>query len=160
MHKIPWQRKRNELQNIWMFISRGCCPRQILPHAEEIADSVTACAVKNKLSSGVHTDQNVLDLNCHVYVVEATLKNKCMCFQDYDYIVQRAPNRCINRRLLTDLENELNRSKQQEERIRRPDTVWLLTWREVNRILKDYIFIYGSVPFSFFRHRLKSTEWP
>ena len=109
-----------------MFIYRGCCPRQILPHAEEIADSVTACAVKNELRSGIHTGQNVLDLNCHVYVVEATLKNKCTCFQDYDYIVQRAPNtilRCINRRLLTDLENELNRSKQQEERIRRPDTV-------------------------------------
>ena len=93
-----------------MFIYRGCCPRQILPHAEEIADSVTACAVKNKLRSGIHTDRNVLDLNCHVYVVEATLENKCMCFQDYDYIVQRAPNRCINRRLLTDLENESNRS--------------------------------------------------
>ena len=51
---------------------------------------------------------------------------------------------------LTDLENELNRSKQQEERIRCPDTVWLFKWKEVNRILKEYILIYGSVYFSFF----------
>ena len=87
-----------------MFIYRGCCPLQILAHAEEIADSVTACAVKNNLRSGIHTDRNALDLNCHFYVVEATLEN------NYDYIVRRAPNRCIHRRLLTDLENELNRS--------------------------------------------------
>ena len=121
---------------------------------------IQSCAVKNNLRSGIDTFRNALDLNCHFYVVEATLENKCMCFQDYDYIVQRAPSRCITRRLLADLENELNRSKQQEERIRRPDTVWLLKWREVNRILKEHIFIYGSVSFSFFRRRLKSTEWP
>ena len=92
-----------------MFIYRGCCPLQKLAYAEKIADSVTACAVKNNLRSGIHTDRNALDLNCHFYVVEVTLENKCMCFQDHDYIVQRAPNRCVNRRLLTDLENELNR---------------------------------------------------
>ena len=34
----------------------------------------TACAVKNNLRSGVHTDRNVLDLNCHFYVVKATLE--------------------------------------------------------------------------------------
>ena len=51
---------------------------------------------------------------------------------------------------LNDLENELNRSKQQGERICCPDTVWLFKWKEVNRILKEYIFIYGSVYFSFF----------
>ena len=62
--------------------------------------------------------------------------------------------------VLTDLKNELNRSKQQEERIRRLDTVWLFKWKEVNRILKEYIFIYGSATFSFFHCHLKSTEWP
>ena len=79
MHKILWQRK----QNMWMFIYRGCCPLQILAHAEKIADSVTACAVKNNLHSSIHTDRNALDLNFHFYVVEATLENKCMYFQDY-----------------------------------------------------------------------------
>ena len=51
---------------------------------------------------------------------------------------------------LNDLENELNRSKQQGERICCLDTVWLFKWKEVNRILKEYIFIYGSVYVSFF----------
>ena len=54
----------------------------------------------------------------------------------------------------------INRWKQQEERIRRPDTVWLFKWKEVNRILKEYIFIYSSVSFSFFCRRVKSTKWP
>ena len=48
----------------------------------------------------------------------------------------------------------INRWKQQEERIRRPDTVWLFKWKEVNRILKEYIFIYSSVSFSFFCRRV------
>ena len=62
----------------------------ILAHAEEIADSVAACAVKNNILSGVHTDRKALDLNCHFYVVKATLENKCMpCFQDYDYIFRK-----------------------------------------------------------------------
>ena len=54
----------------------------------------------------------------------------------------------------------INRSKQQVKRICRPDTVWLFKWKEVNRILKEYIFIYSSVSFSFFHRHLKSTEWP
>ena len=54
----------------------------------------------------------------------------------------------------------INRSKQQEEIIRHLDTVWLFKWKEVNRILKEYIFIYSSVSFSFFHRHLKSTEWP
>ena len=37
----------------------------------------------------IHTDRNALDLNCHFYVVEATLENKCMCFQDYDYVFRK-----------------------------------------------------------------------
>ena len=44
--------------------------------------------------------------------------------------------------VLTDLKNELNRSKQQEERIRRLDTVWLFKWKEVNRILKEYFYLW------------------
>ena len=47
----------------------------------------TACVVKNNLHSGIHTDRNALDLN---YVVEATSENKCICFQDYDYIVRKS----------------------------------------------------------------------
>ena len=70
-----------------------------LAHAEEIADSVTACAVKNNILCGIHTDRKVLDLNCHFYVVKATLENKCMpCFQDYDYIVRKGAEKIIKRR--------------------------------------------------------------
>ena len=65
IHKILWKQKCNKLQNIWLLIYRRCCPLQILVHTEEIADSVTACAVKNNLYSSIHADRNVLDLNCH-----------------------------------------------------------------------------------------------
>ena len=46
-------------------------------HAEK-KGGFTACAVKNNLHRGIHTDQNAPDLNCHFYVVKATLENKCM----------------------------------------------------------------------------------
>ena len=75
MHKILWQRKRNELQGIsgclsigdavlFKYVNIGACRRN--------RDSVTACAAKNNLHSGIHTDWNALDLNCHFYVVEVT----------------------------------------------------------------------------------------
>ena len=71
----------------------------VLAHTEEIADSVTACAVKNNIRSGIHTDRNALDLNCHFYVVKATLENKCLpCFQAYDYIVRKGTEKIIKRR--------------------------------------------------------------
>ena len=43
--------------------------------------------------------------------------------------------------VLTNLENIKIKQKQQEERIRRPDSVWLFKWKEVNRMLEEYIFI-------------------
>ena len=43
--------------------------------------------------------------------------------------------------VLTDLENIKIKQKQQEERIRHPDSVWLFKWKEVNRILEEYIYI-------------------
>ena len=82
MHKILWKQKCNELQNIWLLIYRRCCPLQILAHTEEIADSVTACAVKNNLCSSIHADRNVLDLNCHI-------RKQMYVFQDYYYIVRK-----------------------------------------------------------------------
>ena len=42
--------------------------------------------------------------------------------------------------VLTELENIKIKQIQREERIRRPDSVWLFKWKEVNRILKEYIF--------------------
>ena len=45
----------------------------------------TACAVKNNLLSGIHIDQNALDLNYHSYVVEATFNRKQM------YVFSRLP---------------------------------------------------------------------
>ena len=39
LHKILWQRRRKELQNIWMLIHWWCFPLQILAYAEEIANS-------------------------------------------------------------------------------------------------------------------------
>ena len=68
--------------NFSMLIYRGClntCRGNC---------GFTTCAVKNNLFSGIHIDQNALDLNYHFYVVEATLENRCtccMCFLDYHY---------------------------------------------------------------------------
>ena len=154
INEILWQYKCTE-QNIWMLIYWGCfgtCRGNC---------GFTACAVKNNLCSGVHIDQNALDLNYHSYVVEAILENRCMCFQDYDYIVWKGAEKDVSSVsiLWHQPQKWINRLKQQEERIRRPDTVRLFKWKEVTRILKEYIFIYSSVSFSFFRHRLKSTEW-
>ena len=42
--------------------------------------------------------------------------------------------------VLTELKNIKIKQIQREERIRRPDSVWLFKWKEVNRILKEYIF--------------------
>ena len=73
--------KCTKLQNIWMLIYQGCfgtCRGNC---------GFTTCAIKNNLRSGIHIDQNALDLNYHFFVVEATLENRCtcMCFQDYQY---------------------------------------------------------------------------
>ena len=59
-----------------------------------------------------------MDLNCHFYVVEAILENKCMYFQDYDYAVPKCTEKMYQASLavLTDLENELNRSKSNRKR--------------------------------------------
>ena len=38
----------------------------------------TACAVKNNLRSGIHTDRKAQNLNCYFYLVDATLEIKCM----------------------------------------------------------------------------------
>ena len=78
----------------------------------------TTCAVKNNLRSGIHIDQNALDLNYHSYVAEATLENRCVRFQDYHYIVQKGAEKMY--RVLpssdTNLENELTgRSNRKRE---------------------------------------------
>ena len=49
--------------------------------------------------------------------------------------------------VLTDLENIRIKQKQREERIRRPDSVWLFKWKEVNRILEVYFSLSLSVVF-------------
>ena len=145
-----------ELQNIWMLIYWGCfgtCRENW---------GFTACAVKNNLLSGIHIDQNALDLNYHSYVVEATFNRKQM------YVFSRLP---IFYKVWKDVSSvtilwhqtreRINRSKQQVKRICRPDTeLWLFKWKEVNRIFKEYKFIYSSVSFSFFCRRVKSTKWP
>ena len=146
-----------ELQNIWMLICWGCfgtCRENW---------GFTTWAVKNNLLSGIHMDRNALDLNYHSYVVEATFNRKQM------YVFSRLPLYSLKGRrkdvssvaiLWQQPRKWINRSKQQVKRICRPDTVWLFKWKEVNRILKEYIFIYSSVSFSFFHRHLKSTEWP
>ena len=78
----------------------------------------TACAVKNNLRSGIYIDKNALDLNYYSYVVEATLENRCMHFQDYHYIVRKSAEKMY--RVLpssdTNLENELTgRSNRKRE---------------------------------------------
>ena len=98
----------------------------------------------------------IVDLNCHFYVVEATFESKWMYFQDYDYAVRKgAKNKMTKDVSSVSLKrchphrprksNKSDRTKQQEEteNIRRP--VWLVKWKEVNRILEEYIFIYGYV---------------
>ena len=88
---------------------------------------------------------NALNMNCHFYVMEATLESKRMYFQNYDYAVWRGPKRCIKCcHILTDLKNIKIKQKQQEETIRCQDSVWLFKWKEVNRILEEYIFIFSS----------------
>ena len=69
----------------------------------------TTCAVKNNLRSGIHIDQNALDLNYHSYVVEATSENRCMRFQDYHYIVRKGAKKVYRVLPSSDinLENEL-----------------------------------------------------
>ena len=57
--------------------------------------------------------------------------------------------------VLTELENIKIKQIQREERIHRPNSVWLFKWKEVNRILEEYTFIYGSM--LYFCRCLKST---
>ena len=102
----------------------------------------TACAVKNNLRSGIQTDRKAQNLNCYFYLVDATLENKCMW---------RALQRCIKRNRPP--ENELTLNSKVEATGRentQPDTAEFFKWKEANRILKEYIIIYGSVFFVFF----------
>ena len=133
MHKILWQRKHNELQGIsgclsigdavlFKYVNIGACRGN--------RDSVTACAAKNNLHSGIHTDWNALDLNCHFYVVEVT-KQMYVFSRLWLYSPKGHQWDVSSIAILADLKNELNKSKQQEERIRRLDTVWLFKWKEV-----------------------------
>ena len=75
------------------------------------------CGQKN-LRSGIYIYKNALDLNYYSYVVEATLENRCMHFQDYHYIVRKGAEKMY--RVLpssdTNLENELTgRSNRKRE---------------------------------------------
>ena len=79
----------NELQNIWILsIGDAFLFKYWHMHCRGNR-RFTASTVKNNLCTSIHTDRNTLDLNCHFYVVEATLQSKCMCFQDYDYTVRK-----------------------------------------------------------------------
>ena len=51
--------------------------------------------------------------------------------------------------------NQIASSKQYQERIHRPDTAWLFKWKEVKRILKEYIFIIQLCVFPFFSWSFK-----
>ena len=89
-----------------------------MAHAEKIGDSP---AVRSKIICAVvlfYIDKNALDLNYYSYVVEATLENRCMHFQDYHYIVRKGAEKMY--RVLpssdTNLENELTgRSNRKRE---------------------------------------------
>ena len=73
----------------------------------------TACAVKNtcNLRSGIHIDQNALDLKLPFLRCggHKLLENRCMRFQDYHYIVRKGAKKMYQ--VLpssdTNLENEL-----------------------------------------------------
>ena len=62
--------------------------------------------------------------------------------------------------VLTDLENELNRSKLQEEIENTSPRHSLIVQmkRGKENLEREYVFL--RLSFSFFRRRFKSTEWP
>ena len=80
MHKILWQWKRNELQNIWILIYRGAFLSKYW-HIQRTSWIHRLTVVKNNLHSNIHTDRDSLDLNCHFYVVEATLEANVRIFK-------------------------------------------------------------------------------
>ena len=110
------------------------------------ADSPLACAVKNDLRSGIYSYRS--KRTGFEFVVEATLENKCICFQDYDYVFRKGAEKNVSSVFVKWI--LVNRSKQQEVAIRRPDTARLFKWKEVNRNLKECIFTYVSAFFSKF----------
>ena len=64
MHKIICQRKRNELQNMLMLNLPGMPSSSNIGTCRRI-HGFTACAVKNNLRSGIHTDRKAQNLNCY-----------------------------------------------------------------------------------------------
>ena len=134
MHKIIWQWKRNKLQNIWMLIYWVCFPLHGTCRGNRV---FTTCAVKNDLGSGIHTETDwiwiAISMLCRPHYKTKNVcvfKTKILQFQMWPKDVSSVVD-------LNDLKNELNRSKQQEQRICCPDTVWLFKWKEVNRISKE-----------------------
>ena len=110
----------------------------------------TACAVKNNLRSGVHTDRNVLDLNCHFYVVKATLEKGA------EKMYQASPPSPTSKDFYYELDSKVEATGRENTS---PGHL-IVQMKRGKQILKEYISIYGSVSFRLFRGRLKSTEWP
>ena len=156
MHKILWQWKRNELQHICMLIYWGCFPLQILALAEETADSPL---VQLKIIYPVTFILKRTGFELPFLCCGGHIRKEMCVFSRLQLCSLKGRRKDVcSVAVLADLKNELIRSKQKEERIRCLDTVWLFKWKQVNWILKVYIFIYGCVLQSFCRC-LKSIGW-
>ena len=148
-----------ELQNIWMLICWGCFK---MAHAEKIGDSPLG---RSKIICSVlfiWTEMHWIWITIPMLWRPHLIENRCIVFSRLPLYSLKGRRKDVSSVaiLWQQPRKWINRLKQQVKRICRPDTVWLFKWKEVNRILKEYIFIYNSVSFSFFHRHLKSTEWP
>ena len=93
MHKVLWQRKRNLLQNIWIFI--GCLSEMLsFGTCNGNRGGFTICAVKNNLGIPVvvlisKRTRFELPLKCCGGHFRKQMYSTCMCLQDYYYARRR-----------------------------------------------------------------------
>ena len=138
MHKILWQWKRNQLQNMWVLIYRGCL---ILPQIWHMHRKSQVLYSQKWFRQGLFTLKQT-GFELQFLCCGGHLRKQMYAFSRLPLCSLKGCRKevsCVA--ILTNLKNELNRLKQQEERICGLDTVWMFKWKEVNWTLKVYIII-------------------
>ena len=110
------------------------------------ADSPLACAVKNDLRSGIYSYRSKrTGVELPFLCCGGHIRKQMYVFSRLRLRISKGRRKNVSSVSVKWI--LVNRSKQQEVAIRRPDTAWLFRWKEVNRNLKECIFVYVSAFF-------------
>ena len=96
VHFYSTRTSQDKTSNAESFDSKSVTSCRISGCLSDVAKEITdSPLVQSKYFRRLYSYRNAQNMNCHFYVMEATLESKPMYFQNYDYAVQRGPKRWI-----------------------------------------------------------------